>query len=82
MASSIDAGTSIALLLVALVIVALVIVDLIQVVDDNNAGAASKWEKKCTSCRDRIVNVVPLTSIKIVVVAWQIVTQVNEGLEK
>ncbi|CAM9767494.1 unnamed protein product, partial [Scytosiphon promiscuus] len=51
------------------------IVDLVQVVDEDGAETATSWEKKITSCRHRIANVVPLTSIKIVVVAWQIVTQ-------
>ena len=68
-----------ALFLVALVVIVLVIADLLRVVDDDNTDTASTWEKRLTSCRDRITNTVPLTSIKIVVVVWQIVTQVNEG---
>ncbi|CBJ28094.1 probable extracellular nuclease (ISS) [Ectocarpus siliculosus] len=41
---------------------------------------AFTWGKRLTSCRERITNVVPLTSIKIVLVAWQIVTQFSSVL--
>ncbi|CAM9112289.1 unnamed protein product, partial [Sphacelaria rigidula] len=68
-------GTSIALLLVALVIITMVIANLIRVLDENSTDTASILEKRLTSCRERIANIIPLTSIKIVVVVWQIVTQ-------
>ncbi|CAM9404595.1 unnamed protein product, partial [Ectocarpus sp. 12 AP-2014] len=70
-------GTSVALFFVGLVLVALVVADLVRVIDENEnkTDTGSTWGKKMTSCRDRIVNAVPLTSIKIVLVAWQIVTQ-------
>ena len=79
MGSSIDIGTAVALLLVALVVIILVMVDLIRVVDEDDADTAPTWEKTLTSCRDRLANTVPLTSIKIIVVVWQIVTQVNKS---
>ncbi|CAN0093601.1 unnamed protein product, partial [Hapterophycus canaliculatus] len=68
-------GASVAVLVVALVVIALVIVDLVRVVDEDNTDTAPTWKKKLASCRDRVANAVPLTSIKIVLVAWQIVTQ-------
>lgn len=74
-----ETGASVAVFLVALVGTALVIADLVRVVDENKTDTASAWGKRLTSCRDRIVKAVPLTSIKIVLVAWQIVTQVSEG---
>lgn len=73
-----EAGTSIALFAVVLAAIALGIADLIRVVDDDST-TTSTWQKRATSCRDRIASVVPLTSVKIVLVAWQIVTQVSEG---
>lgn len=74
-----ETGTSTALLSVALGVIVLVIADLVRVMGENNSDTGSAWEKKITSCRDRIAKAVPLTSIKIVVIAWQIVTQVNES---
>ncbi|CAN0101450.1 unnamed protein product, partial [Sphacelaria rigidula] len=64
-----------AIFLASLIVIALVIADLIRVVDGNITDTASTLEKRLTYCRDRIANIVPLTSIKIVVVVWQIVTQ-------
>lgn len=61
----------------ALVAIALMVADLIRVVDENNTDTAFVWENRLTSLRDWVANIVPLTSIKIVVVVWQIVTQVN-----
>lgn len=57
---------------VALFFVALAIADLVRVVNEgvNTASAWNKW-------RGRIVKAVPLTAIKIVLVSWQIVTQVR-----
>lgn len=74
-----DTGASTAVFFVALVGIALVVADLVRVVDESKTDTASTWKKRLTSCRDRIANAVPLTSIKIVLVAWQIVTQVSEG---
>ncbi|CAM9198462.1 unnamed protein product [Ectocarpus sp. 12 AP-2014] len=68
-------GVSVVLCVVALAVIALVIADLVRVVEENSTKTASQWEQRMTSFRDRMVDVVPLTSIKIVVVAWQIVTQ-------
>ncbi|CAN0014564.1 unnamed protein product [Scytosiphon promiscuus] len=68
-------GTSVALFFVALVVLGLVIADLVRVVDELKPDTTSSCGMKLTYCRDRVVKAVPLTSIKIVVVAWQIVTQ-------
>ncbi|CAM9892814.1 unnamed protein product, partial [Ectocarpus sp. 8 AP-2014] len=68
-------GIAIAFLLVVSGGVALVIADLVRVVDDDNTGTVSTCGKTLNSLRDRIANGIPLTSIKIVLVAWQIVTQ-------
>ncbi|CAN0183065.1 unnamed protein product [Scytosiphon promiscuus] len=68
-------GVSVALFFVAMVAVALVIADLVRVDDENSTDTASTWGKRLTSYRDRMAHVVPLTSVKIVLVAWQIVTQ-------
>ncbi|CAM9477686.1 unnamed protein product [Ectocarpus fasciculatus] len=69
-------STAIAFLLVASGGVAFVIADLIRLVDDDNTGGTvSTCGKTLNSFRDRLANGIPLTSIKIVLVAWQIVTQ-------
>lgn len=72
-----DTGISIALLLVALLFIGLVVADLVRVLDGGEGGTTSTWQKRITSYRDQIAKAVPLTSIKIVLVAWQIVTQVK-----
>ena len=59
-----------------LLVVTLVIADLVAV-EDGPDKTASSWNRKVHSCRNRIVEAVPLTSIKIVLVAWQILTQVR-----
>lgn len=70
-----------ALFLLALVILAVVLVDLIRVEDEDSADNASSWHKRSIAWRAKIANAVPLTSIKIVVVAWQIITQVKDLIE-
>lgn len=46
--------------------------------DDRDATSSyGKWGRRICSCRDRVARVAPLNSIKIVLVAWQIVTQVR-----
>lgn len=67
-----------AVLVVAVLLVALAIADLVRVVDED-ATTASSWKTRIVSCRDRILQAVPLTAIKIVLVAWQIVTQARHG---
>lgn len=75
----IGTGTSIALFLVALILILLLIADLIRVVgEDDLDGATSTWDKRFASCRAQIADIIPLASIKILVVAWQIVTQVSD----
>lgn len=69
-----ETATATAVLVLALVFVALAITDLVRVMDEVNG--ASSWNKRVFSCRDRIVKAVPLTAIKILLVSWQIVTQV------
>lgn len=60
----------------------MMITDLIQAGDyDKEDGegrqwARANWKQQVISSRDCLVKAVPLTAIKIVVVVWQIVTQV------
>ncbi|CAM9161301.1 unnamed protein product [Ectocarpus sp. 13 AM-2016] len=69
-------GTSIALFLVAVILIVILIADLIRVVNEGDFdGATSTWDKRFASCRAQIADIIPLASIKILVVAWQIVTQ-------
>lgn len=75
------AGAATAVIVLALCILGLVVVDLVRVVDKDGDATSSygKWVGRISSCRDRVAKVVPLTSIKIVLVAWQIVTQVRQA---
>lgn len=63
------------LLVLALLVAAVVIADLVDVVEEQE-NTSSSWNRRVHSCRNRIVETVPLTAIKIVLVAWQILTQV------
>lgn len=71
-----ETATAAAVLVLALVFVGLGIADLVRVIDED-ANNAPSWNKRMFSCRDRIVKAVPLTAIKIILVSWQIVTQVG-----
>ena len=66
---------SVAILLLALLVIALVITDLVAV-KRQQEDTASLWMARVRLCRNRIVAAIPLTAIKIVLVAWQILTQV------
>lgn len=65
-----------------ILIVSVMISDLARAGDDSIDGQArgsctrSSWTRRVRSCRDNFVEAVPLPAIKIVVVVWQIVTQV------
>lgn len=72
-----NTGASAVFFIAVLGVIALVIAELVRVVDEN-----TDTESKLTSCRARTAKVVPFTSIKIVLVAWQIVTQVRGGREE
>ena len=68
------------MLVVALLFVALVIADLVTVVNEQ-ANTTSSWPGRLLSYRDQIIGAVPLTAIKITLVAWQIVSQVPPDWE-
>lgn len=74
----VETATAAVILAIAILLVALAISDLVSVVD-KQTNTASSWNKRVHSCRNRIVQAVPLTAIKIVLVAWQILTQVRGG---
>lgn len=66
------------MLIVAVLLVAVVIADLVTVVAmEDQENATPTWKNRIHSCRSRIIEAVPLTAIKIVLVAWQIITQVR-----
>lgn len=70
---------------VVLPLVILIFMHLGSVVDEGEEKGAEQnvevahraWKQKCWSCRSALVNMVPLTSIKIVVTVWQIISQVR-----
>lgn len=77
-------GVTAAALSAALLVVAVVVSDLIRIVDGNGdnkqseeegaRGALSRGFARCHACT---VRTFPLTTVKIVVVVWQIITQVG-----
>ena len=74
-----ETATTVAILIVAVLVVAVVIADLVTVVavEDQDNATPTTWKSRIHSCRSRIIEAVPLTAIKIVLVAWQIITQVR-----
>lgn len=83
---SLSAGIAVAGTVIILLIVFFIVSDLMQAVGGEGADALSSggagrfdtpWKGVLFSCRNYIVNAVPLTAVKIVVVVWQIVTQVT-----
>lgn len=70
-----------AVLLVVLLAVVFIVVDLVRVVGQGSGGRQEtrmlgSWERKFQNARALVARVIPLTAVKMVVVVWQIVTQV------
>lgn len=69
------------MLVVVLLAVVLIVVDLVRVVDQGHGGGQGggvlgNWERKFQNARALVAKIIPLTALKMVVVVWQIVTQV------
>lgn len=72
-------AVAMAVLAIALVGVSLMVANLVRMVDGSTVGMGC-WENRCClSWRTKVADAVPLTSIKILVVAWQIITQVTNS---
>lgn len=71
------------MLVVVLLAVVLVVVELVRVVDQRRdgehegRGVLGVWERKFQHARALLTKVIPLTALKMVVVVWQIITQVR-----
>ena len=65
------------MLVVAVVVVALGVAYLVGVVDRPISERSGTWERRVLNFRDGLVRTIPLTAIKIVLVSWQIITQVK-----
>ena len=50
---------------------------LVGVEDRPNYERSGMWERRVSNFRDGLVRIIPLTAVKIVLVSWQIITQVN-----
>ena len=70
-------GGAVPTLVFALVVVTLMVAYLVRVVDHPTSERVGRWNKRLSDFRDGLVRAIPFTAIKIVVVAWQIITQVN-----
>lgn len=71
-------GGASVVIVVSLAVVALVISRLVAVVDvSGGAKALGPWGRRMAHWRAHLRKTFPLNAVKIVVVVWQIVTQVN-----
>ena len=65
------------MLVVVLFVVALGVAYLVGVVDRPISERRGRWEIRISNFRDGLVRAIPLTAIKIVLVSWQIISQVK-----
>ena len=70
-------GGAVAVLVVTTLAVALVLGYLVGDVERAIPERRGNWERRALNFRDRLVRAIPLTAIKIVLVSWQIITQVK-----
>ena len=70
-------GKAIAVLVIVMFVVALGVTYLVDVVDQPISERRGRWERRVSSFRDGLVRAIPLTAIKIVLVCWQIISQVK-----
>lgn len=77
-------GLVLATVVVFLGVVVVVVSDLVAVVkvegsaNQKQEAARGFWKWRLSSCHSFLAKIFPLTSIKIVVVVWQILTQVTK----
>ena len=69
-------GGAVAVLVVVMFMVALGVAYLVGVIDRPNSARNRTWEERVSKFRDGLVRAIPLTAIKIVLISWQIITQV------
>ena len=65
------------MLVAVIFVVPLVVAHLVGVVDRSIPERSGKWKKRVLNFRDGLVRAIPLPAIKIVLVTWQIITQVK-----
>ena len=65
------------MLVVVVFVATLAVAYLVAVVDRPISERSGRWERRVSSFRDRLIRAIPLTAIKIVLVFWQIITQVT-----
>ena len=70
-------GGAVAVLVVGMVVVSLGGAYLVGVVDRPISERSGMWERRVLNFRDGLVCAIPLTTIKIVLASWQIITQVK-----
>lgn len=70
-------GVFSAFLVVAVMVVALVIAHLVRKIDHSGGSKSALQTMGCWSFIRRVADAIPITAVKIVVVVWQIVTQVR-----
>ena len=70
-------GGAVAVLVVGMVVVSLGVAYLVGVVGRPISERSGMWERRVFNFRDGLLRAIPFTAIKIVLVSWQIITQVK-----
>ena len=70
-------GGAVTVLVIIMFVAALFVAYLVGVVDRPSSDRNGRWERLFLNFRDGLVRAIPLTAIKIVLVSWQIITQVK-----
>ena len=65
------------MLVAVMFVVSLVVAHLVGAVDRPISERSGKWKRRVLNFRDGLVRAIPLPAIKIVLVSWQIITQVK-----
>ena len=75
-------GGAVAVLVVTMIVVALGVAYLVEVADRTISERSGMWERRVLNFRDGLVRPIPLTAIKIMLISWQIITEVKfDGLD-
>ena len=70
-------GGAVVVLVVVMFVVVFGVSSLVGVIDRPISERSGKWERRISNFRNGLVRAIPLTAIKIVLVSWQIITQVK-----
>ena len=70
-------GGAVTMLVVVVSVVVFGVAYLVGVEDRPISQRSGMWKRRISNFRDGLIRIIPLTAVKIVLVSWQIITQVN-----